>query len=718
LKTAPPRFLSAPLLAFEALPSQVNAGAPLDLLFAVFPAHPINQLIVERTSNGRQLPAVRGWPVGRDPTTGAQHFRVQLPALEPDEAAEYWPVVTRSGLVVETRPPRSTRGIRALMAPSAPDTGQSLPTAVPRYQWASEFLGAFTVQLIKPPESFGPGPDGMHITYYIQSGTINGPKINGKVRGGDWMLLRHDGVGVAESRITYETDDGALLLSRYYGIFDLGPDGYERALRNEFDPVPPLVLAPQFVTSHPNWLWLNRLQCLAVGRATMRDLIVRLDIYAIRTGQPLPSSGLPRADSPALIGDIYTPSLTPSSMSSPTAARAHSPKSNLHWSSDGTGPDPRPRDGMLPATRYRGMMQEAIRLAEDGELGNSDAIRLLQIPHRPEDVKEVLVRFEKQLTREAKSKLTLEAFAPLPDGVDNQRYEPIFDRYPITGKTYVTAAGAVVLNEIQYYNGEMVQLYGQCSNVAQVREALAGSGYKPLMMWHADGRESAIAQFWSHKLTDTSLRPYNAAFIIVAAVPTNTPANQACIAADDNGASSALAMLDGAFDSAKAVYENRVRLFYIRLLDSTQIAIDVGRERMGTDKRPGTILLTRDGKQRSFSVKDSAGNPVAKIDFVLADDPSAFHPEVVRAAATAGVQFRALPVGVEYVYPGVARIGTGPVINWQWRTDLVPRLQRVEPNTVTFDSRSEEGDILIRWSFEPKVLGYIPNVRGVITGVA
>jgi hypothetical protein len=145
----------------------------------------------------------------------------------------------------------------------------------------------------------------MHITYYIESGEIHGPKINGKVRGGDWMVLRHDGVGVAESRITYETDDGALLLSRYNGIFDLGPDGYERAVRNEFDPVPPLVLAPQFITSHPNWLWLNRLQCLAVGRATMADLIVRLDIYAIRTGQPRPSSGLPRLDGPALIGDIH-----------------------------------------------------------------------------------------------------------------------------------------------------------------------------------------------------------------------------------------------------------------------------------------------------------------------------------------------------------------------------------------------------------------------------
>jgi hypothetical protein len=128
-----------------------------------------------------------------------------------------------------------------------------------------------------------PAPDGLHITFYIESGEIRGPKINAKIRGegGDWMTVRRDGVGVADVRITYETDDGALLLSRYYGIFDLGPGGYERALRQEYDPVPPLVLAPQFLTSHPNWLcnWSN---ALAVGRVTMADLLVRFDLYAIR----------------------------------------------------------------------------------------------------------------------------------------------------------------------------------------------------------------------------------------------------------------------------------------------------------------------------------------------------------------------------------------------------------------------------------------------------
>jgi hypothetical protein len=372
---------------------------------------------------------------------------------------------------------------------------------------------------------------------------------------------------------------------------------------------------------------------------------------------------------------------------------------------------------MGPTNRYSSVMQEATRLAQDGEIGNSDAIRLLQLPHSAQDLKEVLHKFEKQLTRQAKSKLTLAAFAPLPAHVDNQRYEPIFDRYPITGKTYTTASSTVVLNEVQYYNGQMVQLYGECADAAQVCEALAGSGYKPVTIKRADGRETAITQFWSHQLTDTSLRPYNAMFIIVVAVKDDTPADQACIKGDENGASSVLSMLDGCFDPAKAVYENRARLFFVRLLDSTRVAIEVGRERMGTDKRPGSIELKRDGKQLAFSIKDGDGHAVAKISAVPTDDPMAFCPELAKAAATAGIPFRQLPPGTEYVYPSVARIGKGPVVNWQWRTDLMPRFQPAVPNTAVFDPRSEEGEMLIKWRFEPKVLGYLPNVRGAITGI-
>jgi hypothetical protein len=290
---------------FEHVPSEMTAGTPFDVTFAVQPPHPSNQMHVERLSNGRMQSPLRASPVASD--AGSQRFQARLPALALGETVEYTPVLTRSGLVIERLPALTTRGVAAVPPPIEPAAKSSGSGTARRYEWSSELLGAFTVQLAKPPESFGPVSDGLHITFYIESGEIHGPRINAKIRGegGDWMLVRRDGVGVADVRITYETDDGALLLSRYYGIFDLGPGGYERALRNEYDPVPPLVLAPQFVTSHPNWLWLTRLQCLAVGRVTMADLLVRFDLYAIRAGQPLPSSGLPRVAGEPLIGDVH-----------------------------------------------------------------------------------------------------------------------------------------------------------------------------------------------------------------------------------------------------------------------------------------------------------------------------------------------------------------------------------------------------------------------------
>ena len=249
---------------------------------------------------------------------------------------------------------------------------------------------------------------------------------------------------------------------------------------------------------------------------------------------------------------------------------------------------------------------------------------------------------------------------------------------------------------------------------------LAGSGYKPMTMKHADGREIAIAQFWSHNLTDTSLRPYNAMFIIVAAVRDDTPADRACIKADENGASSVLSMFDGCFDPDNGgIREPKRRLFYVRLLDSTRVAIEVGRERMGTDKRPGTIDLTREGKRLAVLGQRRRRTLVAKINCrhrqTIAQRLPA--PRWRGQRRPRGSPFRDVSLWNRIRLPERRTHRPGPVVNWQWRTDVLPRLQPVKPNTVIFDSSSEEGEMLIRWGFKPKVLGYIPNVRGVVTGV-
>ena len=370
-----------------------------------------------------------------------------------------------------------------------------------------------------------------------------------------------------------------------------------------------------------------------------------------------------------------------------------------------------------PAVTSSRILHEAARMAADGEIGNTKAIDLLNLPHTQAELLQLLRTFNRQLTREARAKIARAAYSPLPPGVGNQRYEPIFDRYPISGKTYTTARGVTVLNEVQYYNGEMVQVYGECSNLADVRGALAGSGYKPLVLKHDAGREAAAVQFWSHHLSDTSLFPYNAMFIIVVAVPDDAPEDASSIRADGSGASTVLSMLNGIISDEHGRYTNHARLYYHRLLDSTQVAIDVGRERMGTDKRPGMIDRSRSGNHLIFSVRDGVGRAVAKIELTLADDSAACGTLIADAARLAGIALPDLARGTELIYPSVARIGSGPVMLWDWRTDLQPRLQRMTPTTMIVDPGSDEGATLTRWGFRPSIIGHLPNVRGVVTGV-
>ena len=74
---------------------------------------------------------------------------------------------------------------------------------------------------------------------------------------------------------------------------------------------------------------------------------------------------------------------------------------------------------MGTAIRNERVMQEAVKLARDGEIGNSNAIQLLQMPHSAEDLEDVLRTFQKQLTPQAKGKLALALLAPLPDQIEN-----------------------------------------------------------------------------------------------------------------------------------------------------------------------------------------------------------------------------------------------------------------------------------------------------------
>jgi hypothetical protein len=134
------------------------------------------------------------------------------------------------------------------------------------------------------PEIIGPLPEGLRVNFYNNGGEILGPRVHGKLRpvGGDWVTVRKDGVAILDCRITFETNDGALILVTYPGVVDFGEDGYDKFLRGELPPVAQVRISPRFATSHPGYLWLTRLHCVGVGEYHPAKRTVNYDVYAVR----------------------------------------------------------------------------------------------------------------------------------------------------------------------------------------------------------------------------------------------------------------------------------------------------------------------------------------------------------------------------------------------------------------------------------------------------
>jgi hypothetical protein len=76
----------------------------------------------------------------------------------------------------------------------------------------------------------------------------------------------------------------SLALETYGGMFDLGPDGYVRALRDDFDAFPPFVTSPTYTTADKELPWLNRAQCLGLGRVDTKAMRIEFDVYAVSLG--------------------------------------------------------------------------------------------------------------------------------------------------------------------------------------------------------------------------------------------------------------------------------------------------------------------------------------------------------------------------------------------------------------------------------------------------
>ena len=152
------------------------------------------------------------------------------------------------------------------------------------FPYEMEPVFSYTVGLAAPPEVIGPVPEGIRANFYVTGGTVQGERLKGRVRavGGDWFLIRRDGIGQLDVRTTIETDDGALIDVAYCGLGDLGPDGYDKFLRGELPKTLTLRTAPQLRTAHPAYQWLQRAFCVGIGEVDLERFSVSYDVYAVR----------------------------------------------------------------------------------------------------------------------------------------------------------------------------------------------------------------------------------------------------------------------------------------------------------------------------------------------------------------------------------------------------------------------------------------------------
>lgn len=123
------------------------------------------------------------------------------------------------------------------------------------------------------PQVIANGPKGTRLIVEVASAQWQGERLNAKQIGapaGDWALVSHEGTLAIDVRATLETDDGAIIYVSYQGRSDYTQAG-----------AAPIVTAPLFETSDPRYLWLNKVQAIARGRAEGMGRLI-YDIYEVQ----------------------------------------------------------------------------------------------------------------------------------------------------------------------------------------------------------------------------------------------------------------------------------------------------------------------------------------------------------------------------------------------------------------------------------------------------
>jgi hypothetical protein len=268
----------------------------------VLPAHPANAVkAVWQLADGPEREA-RGHAIGLDPATGAQVFAVDLPEPPAEMTMRWRPVLSQGGRMLDPRAVgvaadamrgKSATAVpapfqSAMPDPSGQNSGQTPATPFRSshpepFPFEPHFLFRVTVPFLPDDSPTGETPDGLRFFFALgEGGTVRGPALNGEIlhKGGDWMRVRKDGVGLAAIDAVIRPDSGGIILTEYQGIADFGPDAYPVLAAGSSPKRGSIRFTPRYLTAIPALQWLNRIQGLAIGQADLETRLVEYDLYA------------------------------------------------------------------------------------------------------------------------------------------------------------------------------------------------------------------------------------------------------------------------------------------------------------------------------------------------------------------------------------------------------------------------------------------------------
>ena len=132
-----------------------------------------------------------------------------------------------------------------------------------------------------PAQMLGAVPHGRRSIVPVTGGEFEGPRLRGKVLpgGGDWLLMRSDGVLELDLRITLETDDRALIYMTFQGLRHGPADAIAALGRGEVvDPASYYFRTlPRFETSSETYAFLNRIITVGVGEVRPNGAVHKIE---------------------------------------------------------------------------------------------------------------------------------------------------------------------------------------------------------------------------------------------------------------------------------------------------------------------------------------------------------------------------------------------------------------------------------------------------------